>query len=158
LFVSFFLYLFALSSLLSFLVSLSLPMEILEWSRFNEVSVVLFHSLSYSSFVIISDVAHVENHENIPKINILVFTLRYKLAISRIWSRRTTYIINNILSLQGPFSLISKPNAVPRRTHTLQQMKLAHGEVAERQDADVVFTNVCTENVVLWNYFFYFCV
>jgi hypothetical protein len=35
-------------------------------------------------------------------------------------------------------------------------MKLAHSEVAERQDADVVFTDIWAENVVLW-YCCYFC-
>jgi hypothetical protein len=30
-------------------------------------------------------------------------------------------------------------------------MKLAHNEVAESQDVDVVPSDVCPENVVLWN-------
>jgi hypothetical protein len=81
------------SLLLSFLVSLSLLTEILGWSRFNEASVDFFHLFSYSPFVIILDVAHVENHENIHKLNSLVFTLTFKLTTSRVWSLRSTYVI-----------------------------------------------------------------
>jgi hypothetical protein len=52
--------------------------------------------------------------------------------------------------------LISKPSAVPHRTQILQQMTLAHNEVAMSHDVDVVLSDVCEENAVLWNYR-YFC-